>query len=71
MRRAPYTTLGIRRVPCHRCGKPSSAQWSVCALGSQYLGVCARCDVALNRTVLRFFGVAGAERIITEYAKRS
>jgi hypothetical protein len=56
MRRTPYTTRGIRRIPCFRCGQPSAFQWNVCADGGRYRGVCDPCDIALNELVLRFFG---------------
>ena len=28
-RRPPYTEIGIKRIPCARCGKPSVHQWQV------------------------------------------
>ena len=52
-RREPYTARGITRVPCSRCGAPSSQQWQVCADGG-WRGLCRACDVALNRMVLQF-----------------
>jgi hypothetical protein len=53
-RRKPYTEIGIRRVPCMRCGKPSLQQWQVCSLNNKYHGLCGECDIKLNRIVLRF-----------------
>lgn len=69
MRRKPYTEIGIRRVPCMRCGSPSSRQWQICSLGNQWVGVCSKCDIALNRMVLRFMGVSPKEvdSLITDY----
>lgn len=32
-RRQPYTEIGVRRVPCTRCGEPAEYQWQVCADG--------------------------------------
>lgn len=58
MRRTPYTKRGIRRVPCLRCGRPSSQQWQICSDGNQWRGVCTDCDVELNRMVAKFFGLA-------------
>lgn len=49
-------------MPCARCGLPSRHQWSTCANGNRYLGVCARCDIALNRLALKFFRFPLAER---------
>lgn len=54
MRTKPYTTAGIKRVPCFRCAEPSVHQWQICADKRQYRGLCARCDIALNETVLKF-----------------
>lgn len=68
-RRKPYTAIGIRRVPCARCGEPSSQQWQVCANGNRWLGICWPCDVALNRLALEFMRVPNAETLIAAYAE--
>ena len=72
-RRKPYTERGISRVPCRRCGAPSKQQWQVGANGSRWLGVCAACDLELNRMTLAFFRLpnqavlmAAYERALTE-----
>ena len=57
MRKKPYTEIGIKRVPCFRCGKPSSQQWQICALNNEYKGVCNDCDFELNKIVLEFMGI--------------
>ena len=58
-RRKPYTAMGIRRVPCARCGKPSLYQWNICADRNRPRGLCADCDVKLNVLVMRWvFGRA-------------
>lgn len=69
MRRQPYTAIGIRRVPCLRCGKPSAHQWNICSLPG-YHGICADCDVALNRLVLGFMGAPEADVLGDQYAER-
>ncbi len=61
MRRKPYTEKGISRVPCFKCGKPSTLQWQICALGNEYKGLFTECDIALNETVLRFMGMTHVE----------
>lgn len=61
MRRKPYTQKGIKRVPCFKCGQPSSRQWQVCSLDNEYKGLCIECDIKLNRLVLQFFGVPQKE----------
>ena len=55
-RRKPYTNIGIRRVPCARCGRPSRFQWQICADGNRWRGLCGQCDFDLNRLVLKFIG---------------
>ncbi len=57
MRRKPYTEIGIKRVPCFRCGKPSSQQWQICSMNNEYKGLCKECDIELNRKVLLFMDV--------------
>jgi hypothetical protein len=53
-RRKPYTTAGIARCKCIRCGAQSKYQWQICADGNNYRTFCERCDVVLNRLVLKF-----------------
>lgn len=69
-RRKPYTAIGISRIPCARCGAPSTQQWSICALDNRYLGCCDYCDTALNALVLYFFGVKGRRTIMARYRRR-
>ena len=57
MRRKKYTELGISRVPCERCGAPSTNQWQICATGNQWAGVCTECDISLNEMVVAFMGL--------------
>ena len=53
----PYTELGLRRLPCHRCGAwPSVSQWQACADGNVYRPLCRECDVELNELLLRWVG---------------
>jgi hypothetical protein len=66
-RREPYTERGIKRIPCARCGEPSSQQWQCCANDNRYLGVCDSCDVDLNRRVLRFFRFKNADELMKKY----
>ena len=57
MRRKPYTDIGIKRVPCFRCGSPSVRQWQICSLNNEYKGLCRECDIKLNRIVLIFMKI--------------
>jgi hypothetical protein len=54
-RKTPYTEIGIKRLPCFRCGvKPSYSQWQVCADDNLYRPLCLKCDIELNRMVLKW-----------------
>lgn len=68
-RRKPYTEIGISRIPCAKCGDPSSHQWQICANGNQFQGLCDRCDVGLNALVLRWIGHPRAEQLIRKYSE--
>lgn len=68
-RKKPYSSVGISRVPCARCGKPSTGQWDVCANNNHYLGACASCDLALNRMVLKFFKFTNIEGLLAYYKR--
>ena len=57
MRGTPYTDIGIKRIPCFRCGKPSVRQWQICSLNNEYKGLCRKCDIKLNRIVLKFMRI--------------
>lgn len=57
MRRKPYTEIGIKRVPCFRCGESSVQQWQICSLNNEYKGLCFECDIKLNRIVLLFMKI--------------
>jgi hypothetical protein len=65
----PYTTRGISRVPCCRCGAPSVHQWQVCANGRRFLGVCAACDYGINRIVMTFMRVPRSRSLLRRYAR--
>ncbi len=69
MRTKPYTETGIKRVPCTKCGKPSSQQWQICSLFNAYKGLCIECDVKLNDLVLKFMGIPAKDRysLIEDY----
>ncbi len=70
-RKQPYTETGISRVPCYRCGNPSTQQWQICCLRSYYVGVCNKCDIALNELVLKFMGISNRKEIIKRYKKQT
>lgn len=72
MRNKPYTEIGIKRVPCLRCGNPSVRQWRICALNNEYKGICTECDIELNRLVLQFMNISkkAVNRLIEEYREK-
>lgn len=53
-RKKPYTQIGIRRLPCVRCGKKAEFTWSICADNNLFRPICFKCDIALNRLVLKW-----------------
>lgn len=69
MRTKPYSEIGIRRVPCARCGKPSRYQWQICADDNVYRGLCPDCDVELNTMVMRWVWGDTREADIAAYDK--
>lgn len=78
MRKKPYTSRGIKRVPCCRCGAPGYAQWhGACADKNQIRVLCKVCDIDLNKLTLRFiFEFAegneyfAMEKRLREYARK-
>lgn len=69
-RRVAYTARGISRIPCQRCGAPSVHQWNVCANDNRFVGICAECDIALNRLVLRWMKFPNWRELLKRYAAR-
>jgi hypothetical protein len=68
-RRKPYTIIGIRRLPCVRCGKPAHATWAACADNRILRPLCLDCDIALNVLVLQWMGFDDWEQKIIKYCK--
>jgi hypothetical protein len=51
----PYSILGVRRLPCSRCGlRPSIHQWQVCSDNRLYRPLCLWCDIDLQAVTLQF-----------------
>jgi len=75
MRTQPYTALGIRRVPCVRCGSPSHASWNICAdrVGgrTRYRALCKECDIGMNEIAMRFVFGADREADLVVYAAKT
>ena len=69
-RRDPYTEVGIRRMPCFRCGRPAVHQWQLCANGNRYLPICTECDIRLNRLVLQFMKHPFRRKLMEKYRNK-
>ena len=70
MRLKPYTTIGIKRMKCFRCGGKAIFQWQICSDGNQYRPICLKCDIELNETVLKFMGFKDWEIKLNDYKKK-
>lgn len=66
-RKKPYTNAQIKKIPCLKCGQPSSAQWQICADDNIQRGICTECDIALNRLVLEWVGDPDTEEKMRAY----
>ncbi len=69
-RKQPYTEIGVKRLPCSRCGGKSLFQWQICADGNLFRPLCAKCDVDLNRMVLEWVGDPAREAKMATYSAR-
>lgn len=69
-RREPYTSAGITRLKCIRCGAPAVHQWQICSDGNNYRPLCLPCDLALNRLVLDWFGHPRADELAAAYERK-
>lgn len=67
-RTKPYTKIGIRRLPCYRCGeRPSVHQWNICADNNVFRAICLECDIDLNRMVLEWIKDPDIDSKMAEY----
>lgn len=69
-RKRPYTSTGIKRIPCCRCGKPAKYQWNCCALDNRWLGLCEDCDIKVNDWFLKFANVRDRKPLMERYKRR-
>lgn len=67
-RARPYTSAGIERLPCFRCGQRAFFQWQVCADKRLYRPLCKVCDVELNALVLGWMRDPQAAAKMKRYA---
>ena len=70
MRKTPYTSIGIKRKKCFRCGNVARYQWQICSDDNQYRPICKECDIELNKVVLQFMKFPDWENKLEAYARR-
>lgn len=68
-RRKPYTVIGIRRLPCIRCGERAEFQWQCCANGNRWMPLCTDCDIGLNSVALAFVGHPDRKALMRAYKR--
>lgn len=66
-RKKPYTSIGISRIPCFKCGKTAFHQWQICSDNNIYRPLCLECDIELNEFVLKWMGFEDADEKILKY----
>lgn len=66
-RMKPYTSIGITRVKCFRCGNKACTQWQICSDGGQFRPLCKECDIALNALVLDFMNFPDKTQLMAKY----
>jgi len=52
---------------CFRCGSKGEFTWNICADNNKDKWVCLRCDIELNKLVLRFMGFKNWKDKIKKY----
>lgn len=65
----PYTSAGIGRLPCVRCGDKAVFQWNACSDGNLWRPLCGKCDVGINELVLKYMRDPEAVKKVAAYAK--
>lgn len=68
MRKKPYTEEGMKRLKCFRCGEKAIHQWQICSDGNVYRPVCLKCDIGINKLVLRYMGFKDWREKIKKYS---
>lgn len=68
-RKKPYTGIGIKRLPCAKCGEPATQQWNACADGL-WRPICKKCDIMLNGIVLTFMNDPDVDAKMKRYQKK-
>lgn len=71
-RKKPYTQIGIQRLKCYRttCKNKATHQWQICADGNVYRPICIKCDIEINRMVLKFMEEKNREYKMKMYIKK-
>ncbi len=69
-RKKPYTQIGVKRLPCARCGEKAEYSWSICADGNLFRPICLKCDIELNRMVLEWIKDPDIEKKMEKYVRQ-
>jgi hypothetical protein len=64
------TVTEIRRRRCFRCRRRGYAHWSICADDNRPRVLCIKCDIALNKLVLRWMRFSRRRDILHRYVAR-
>lgn len=71
MGKGRLTVHTIKRRRCARCHRtPGYATWECCADGNLARVLCLRCDMALNRLVLRWMRDRRAKQKMAAYVRK-
>lgn len=66
-RKKPFTEAGILRKKCIRCDGKAFFQWQICSDDNNWRPLCKKCDIALQKVVLKFMKHPECDRLVEEY----
>ncbi len=53
-----------------RCGKKAEFTWSICADNNLFRPICLKCDISLNRLVLKWMKDPGIDKKMEKYIQQ-
>jgi len=69
MSKKPYTKKEIVKMKCFRCKDSARFQWQICSDNNIYRPLCPKCDIELNKMVLKWTGIKNWKDKIVAYKK--
>lgn len=63
----PYTNEEVKKLRCVRCGKKADSQWQICSDGNLHRPLCCKCDILLNKCVLKFLRHPQRKKLMKAY----